>query len=256
MHATFGSTFAERVFLPPPAPAGSFADATFGASPAEVRLRVSRGGTTVERVPLDVVPTAVARRAGTSDTLYVVGLREATAQVVVERWVLPLDPAEPRGADGRSDGRRRPVARYELWASSPGQLPPVWDAACNPFGPDGTETNGSLWMLAGGEASSLWHLDLQTLEAERALASTDTGLGDLGACRSLMAGRSPGDGFLVVAQRKRPWDSGADFSASDHDVIVLHDADEDGTFESVTAMTWPALQAAYPLNDWDMRYSE
>lgn len=196
-------------------------------------------------------PTAVARRAGHSSTFYVVGWSARLARVVVEEWdvgtfALAQVPS-PSGAAPKTELTLPPVTRSLLWVSNPGQLAPIWDAACDPYA-------GALWMLESGAVTRIHSLNLASLMLFTSFASDATGMSGLSGHRSFGVGLHPTEGFVIMSQAKMPWRS-LRYESPSAVVFVANDADMDGVLDTTAFITLSEFHDAFPT-PWDEHYPE
>ncbi|HEX5009964.1 MAG TPA: hypothetical protein VFY71_06145 [Planctomycetota bacterium] len=262
MVAAFGPehTWAEEMYLPVANP-GAFIRA---------RLTFENSSSTVKRVEIDwwfqaagalprsshesfdvsYKPTAIARRAGTSSTFYVVGWAERTGQVIVESWTMPaaylLGSATPQGGlQALSTFSHSPFIREVEWTSPSGTMEPVWDAACQPF-------SNELLLLPRGTPTRIVALNLSTRTLTELYNSTN--LPVLAGHRTLAIGRNVLAGMVAISSRRKQWEHGMKLGPTDIE-FLMYDSNSDGVFESTGVAQVDSLYVVLP-GDWDNRYQE
>lgn len=205
---------------------------------------------THESIPVFFKPTAVARRAGTTSTFYVVGWDERTGRVSIESWTLPdtyrlgSHPAEDGGA-AVSNFEHPEFVREAVWTSNIDSMQPVWDAACQPVA-------NPLLLLPRGSPTRILALDLTSKRvSEMYSATAGTPLeGD----RNVVIGKNELSGFIAMTSGRRQWEHGRKVPPTEQ-YFVMYDSDSDGVFESTGTVPVDALSSAIP-GAWDDRYEE
>jgi hypothetical protein len=203
--------------------------------------------------PVAYQPTAIAKRAGQSSTVYVVGWSSQTAQVLVEEWTLgtftvaAAVAAQPLAQPGETLLTLPPVNRTLLWASADDELNPIWDAASYPYADE-------LWLLESGPVTRIHAYDPRLGALALRYASDGAGMGGLTGHRSLGAGQHEEHGFVILSQPKRPWDS-LRHQPQDATMFVVTDTDSNGSLDSETFLTLDAYGSTY-AGGWDMKYQD
>ncbi len=195
-------------------------------------------------------PTAVARRAGTTDTLYVVGWSDRMGRVVVEEWTFgptTLGSTLPENGEGGAISvfAPPPIAKELAWVSDPGTVPPIWDAACEVYA-------NKLLLLTSGTTTKIVSLDLVTLSLQQLYSSTSNPA--LGGLRMLSIARHPVAGFTVIAEQRRSWDAVGHGEAVDN-YFVMRDVDANGTLDTTEVVASNAFYVIYPP-PWNNRYEQ
>lgn len=208
-------------------------------------------GNGMETFSTSFKPTALARRAGTSNDFYVVGWSEKTARVIVEKWSIPAPCLDPLWS--LQDGTAvhlviiPTIVRSLEWVSEPGQFEPIWGAACSPFA-------NVLLLLESGSETKIISLDLDTVLPTVLYSSADPGFEDLQGLRSFAVAMHGSGNFLIIGQPKKPWET-LIWQGLDSKLFVLQDTDLDGVTESADFMTQREFVETFQ-SPWDRKYSE
>lgn len=204
-------------------------------------------------------PTAVCRRAGKSNVIYVAGWRERQAEVVVEEWTITnthaLGPKitetwTPEDAIGVAATLAGPTIQRRTILTCP-SITPAFDIACNPYG-------DYLLILARGVASDrvIYKLDIGQQEGDcsnllfltagtpPAVLDSSTVPGMTGL-KSLFAHKHPTLGFVIRAELKSHSSVNV-FDAGTTPFFVLRDANNDGVFESSGVMSKDDFFTLFP----------
>lgn len=203
-----------------------------------------------ETVDVSFKPTAVARRAGTTSTFYVIGWAERTGQVIVESWTVPSTYllgayTSPGGGPVLSTFTHPAFLREVEWTSASESMEPIWDAACQPY-------SNQLLLLPGGSPSKILSLDLDSRAVAELYSATT--YAELAGDRNIVIGRNLLAGTIAMTSRRRQWEHGSKVAATDR-YFILHDSDSDGVFESTSTVQIDSLAGVLP-GEWNDRYSE
>jgi hypothetical protein len=201
---------------------------------------------TKHAVPFE--PTAVARKAGSSDTFYVVGWLAEPERVVVEKWViqpLALGTLITPAGETKTTLSDPEFGRELVWTSQASEMAPIWDAAVLPY-------SNELWMIAYGDIARIYSLDLKTETIALLYASDASGMSELAGVRAFAVGKHPTSGFVVMASKRRPWKSM--FLNPDSAMFVAIDEDCDGVVDSVLFDAVSNYQVLFP-SPWDLTYT-
>lgn len=195
-------------------------------------------------------PTAVARRAGSDDVFYVVGWSPRTEQVVVEEWTVGTfavgQTIPPGGGAPQTLFSLPQISRSLLWVSGSGQLQPIWDGACYPFG-------NELWLLESGTVTKIHALNLDSPpNLSLRVSSNDTGMNQLQGHRSFAVGSHPTAGFVIKSHQKTPHLSLITQDKDAPDYISV-DSDSDGVMDSTSFAAHLNFYVAFPL-PWTTQY--
>jgi hypothetical protein len=210
--------------------------------------RLSRR-TSTQTVDVSFQPTAVARRAGTSAVLYVVGWSTDTGQVIVEEWTLGEYAVEATAKPGDlavSTLVQPTITRVVKWTSDAGSLNPIWDAACN-------YVANELLLLESGTPTRILSLDLQSLALTELSSSDAPGHERLAGYRRLWIGKPESGGLIAGSERRPPWERGH-MDRSPGTYFVLKDEDLDGAFEWTGFVEPTRFFTDHPT--WDTTYSD
>ncbi|MHC4845220.1 MAG: hypothetical protein ACYTCU_03560 [Planctomycetota bacterium] len=242
-------SYAERFYMPA-ARGGTYrADVRF-ENRTEPRLRIdwtSQGteagaGLIDTDVALEFKPTAVARRRGTGNTLYVVGWLESSARVLIEEWV--FSESVPDGIAASPTRTEPAISRHVVWTSESNTLPPIWDAACQVYA-------NEVWLLDSNAPRSIWAVDLVSGAVSPRFSSAMAAQDTLAEGRSLGVGQHRTGGLVIYSARRRPWDRSRASSAQL--VFVTEDSNLDGATDWSGALTYEDFKLRYP-GPFDMRY--
>ena len=194
-------------------------------------------------------PTAIARRAGTTNTFYVVGWADRTGRVIVESWTFgafTLAAAMPtQGGPAVTVFTKPPVTRFLEWISDTNALPPIWDAGCETYG-------NKLLLLASGTPTRIWTLDLGS-RVISILYSSDTNAA-LAGHRMMSIGKHPVAGFAIFTEQRKPWDH-LETVTSPGMYFLMRDTDSNGSIDAVSAEPTETFYYHYPP-PWDLKYAE
>ena len=195
-------------------------------------------------------PTAIARRAGTTLTFYVVGWSERTGQVIVESWTLPtsylLGASIPQGGGAAISEFSHPAFVREVeWTSASSSMQPIWDAACQPF-------SNQLLLLPRATPTQILALDLSSRVVT--LLYSSSSFTALAGDRNIVIGKNSLAGFIAMTSRRRQWEHGGKVPPND-EYFVMYDSDSNGVFESTATVQVDSLSAVIP-GEWDDRYEE
>ena len=260
MTAQFGSehTWADELYLPVATP-GAFIRAQLSfenSSASEKRVLIDWWFQAPGALPrslhesfdVSFKPTAVARRAGSSSTFYVVGWTERTGQVIVESWTMPanylLGSAMSQGGGNATSTFSHPMFTREVeWTSASGAMEPIWDAACQPFA-------NQLMLLPRGTPTRIVALDLGTRVLTELFSAASQPA--LAGHRTLSIGRNLSAGMVALTHRRKQWEHGIKATPTDVE-FIMYDANYDGVFESTGSAQVNALSVVLP-GDWDSKY--
>lgn len=238
--------YAERFALPSPDPTDDIValvrfKGTGGNWFVELDVRPMRGEhyqTDTQVVETTAFrPTAVCRRAGLTDILYVAGWDGPNGLPVVEEWTVgPLTislDGEPSANGKQATLCSEPVITRRRLEIPPGITRHIRALACNPFA-------SQLLVLEYGEPVRLhaWDLDTGTLETTLDAAEFPA----LEGRRYLTTGMTTRYGFYVGVRTSAKWHGVKD---SSQEFIVLSDGDFDGRLESVQVISF---------EDWDRKH--
>ena len=207
-------------------------------------------GNSTQSVDVSFKPTAVARRAGTTTVIYVVGWSDRTGRVVVERWDLSqavLGDAIPVGGGAAYSLFSQPhIERSIEWISETGSVSPIWDAACEVYG-------NSLLLLTRAPTKIL-SLNLDSRTTTNLYSASDVGLSGLAGHRMISIGKHSTGGFIAFTEPRKPWESVMQYLQL-HDYFVMRDSDSDGSFDSTAFVDYSLFYDIYPP-PWNMKYHE
>ncbi len=253
------TNYAERMYLPTPNPAAivrlDLRFSNFASNKVDLHWVFQEpgaySGVLDQSRDVSFNPTAIARRAGSTNEFFVVGWVPRTSRVIVEKWsIAPLTlttTVPPTGAAPRT-GLSEPVitATFE-WISPANSMAPIWDAGCYPYADE-------LWLLESGPVTRVHALNLSTLQLSEKYSSDAAGMGSLAGHRSLTVGKHPSAGFIIISTRKRPWDS-MKYQGPSSPVLISIDIGSNGLLDVTTFDTQGMLVQLFPP-PWDEHYLE
>lgn len=204
-------------------------------------------------------PTAVCGQAGKSNTLFVAGWIERSSTVVIEKWTFEdyafAVAISPTGGVPIPSLTDMEVERRVVWECVEQQ--PLSSIACSPY-------SNQLWLLDEPvhATRSVRILPMgPATECSSAVPAVVTGTPidvsaypQLAGFNSLRAQKHPAIGFVILAEARRPWESGFDYQEP-YQMLQLVDQDLDGVFDIVLTPTYTAFYTQYPLSGWEWDYT-
>lgn len=204
-------------------------------------LANTRSGHTSELHELSFAPTAVCAELGVGKRLFVVGYREGTCEVVVERWTIQDLSMAARGDEG-DDITTRLDMEWHKQLLFTAVMPPVAAAAFLP-------STGQLLLLQEEAPHSIHALD--TRAGSTGLAplfdASTPGFAALEHARWMATLRvhdshPDGGAFMLITEPVRAWEGLDEVPDGQEDAfLLLRDRDCDGIFDSTLTGTYEEL---------------
>lgn len=243
LHATFGTyEFADRIY-PTAWTENEFVIGSLSFNTVEKYVDIdwdfkAPGGPTrnsIERITVSYQPTAVCRKAGVSPIFFVVGYIQRTDQVIVEEWgVTNMLLGTALGPGGVTESSFSKIIEKNVVALT-GSLQPIVDAAYNRYA-------NKLWLLEAESPHVLWECD--------PASGNITALADESIVPALATAKSMWtvkigsgaqlSGFVIIFKKNYTW---KEDDASDNSILLMRDADLDGTIEESVQLTWAEYAA-------------
>ncbi len=255
-HSNFGHTIADRLYLTDGSGGNDvWVDVKFrNRSSKEINFKwyfkangaTANGDSSFETVSYQ--PTAVCKKAGFSDTLYVAGWSERTGSCLIEEWVFqtPFSIASvpnPNGGPPSSELTLPVIAKTVVYSST--TLGPIYDLATNPFA-------NTLWILAGDSPRSIWAFDFSTTSLS--LLYSSSVMQQLADHHSLWVGMNTMHGFVIYSQPRRKWEPLSAF-VEPYTVSIFRDSDLDGQVEFTESLLYGGFFSSYASKGWDLKYA-
>jgi len=261
--ATFdvGVSWAENFGFPVPTQGGSVrCDVTFqndtGQKSITCLWKYRLAGSTLKTMTqvFDVAfkPTYVCKRAGLTDTIYVIGWSVGTEQVLVQQWRfkdIALGTTVPPGGGASITTMTTPrVDKSVLWVSAVGSgIQPMRSIICNPYG-------NELWLFEYGFPAAVTVLDLEDNSLSPLFDQFQ--YPQLADAASLKAGMHENGDFVVIALNHPLWADPPVPKAGDpiEYFRAFYDTDQDGILEGSAVFSYDEFHAAYPPSSWVRDY--